>query len=124
MRAGKSVQIAIAVKEATSNQGAVSIAEWAAASAVAVAWAVASAGKCDVGSSSGVGLCRRQRSRLVVSVAEWACSVGSGVGLWLVVSSVVAEWASGLRSSHKAEKEEEDEDRSSHAPSGCRPNGK
>ena len=76
MRAGKSVQIAIAVKEATSNQGAVSIAEWAAASAVAVA----SAGKCDVG-SSGVGLCRRQRSRLVVSVAEWACSVGSGVGL-------------------------------------------
>ena len=81
VRAGKSVQqIAIAVKEATSNQGAVSIAEWAAASAVAVAWAVASAGKCDVG-SSGVGLCRRQRSRLVVSVAEWACSVGSGVGL-------------------------------------------
>ena len=76
VRAGKSVQIAIAVKEATSNQGAVSIAEWAAASAVAVA----SAGKCDVG-SSGVGLCRRQRSRLVVSVAEWACSVGSGVGL-------------------------------------------
>ena len=61
---------------------------------------------------------------IVVSVAEWACSVGSGVGLWLVVSSVVAEWASGLRSSHKAEKEEEDEDRSSHAPSGCRPNGK
>ena len=80
VRAGKSVQIAIAVKEATSNQGAVSIAEWAAASAVAVAWAVASAGKCDVG-SSGVGLCRRQRSRLVVSVAEWACSVGSGAGL-------------------------------------------